>query len=48
MSEFISKIEHILTLLDDFLFSIMGGSLQIFFTADKNCCGRLEWEGGEG
>ena len=36
MSEFISKIEHILTLLDDFLFSIMGGRpANIFHSGQK-------------
>ena len=36
MSEFISKIEHILTLLDDFLFSFMGGRpANIFHSGQK-------------
>ena len=28
-----------------FLSLLWVAGLQIFFTADKNCCGRLEWEG---
>ena len=36
MSEFINKIEHILTLLDDFPFSIMGGRpANIFHSGQK-------------
>ena len=49
MSEFISKIEHILTLLDDFLFSIMGGRpANIFHSGQKLLWPARMGGGGEG